>query len=106
MTHQPNTAPTGQPPTAVGVPKDAAEGARSGPDPRPRTSRYPVAWLRISAPRGATPSARSWCECGHDRTAIGPRRIAELVADHHAHRTTCPLRPQQQTSPPGRRAAA
>ncbi|WP_174248318.1 hypothetical protein [Streptomyces hoynatensis] len=48
------------------------------------------------------PTARSWCVCGRDERVIGRRRVAALIADHTAHRDTCPLR----TPAPERRKAA
>ena len=92
------------PPTpAVGDPKGVAEGVPTAvrPDPPRGDGRYPVAWLRITAPRGATPTATSKCLCGRDRSAIGHRKVLALIADHTAHRDTCPLRTPQE----GRAAA-
>ncbi|MFJ2195273.1 hypothetical protein [Streptomyces violaceusniger] len=65
--------------------------------------RYPVAWLHITAPPNwqAVPTAHSWCACDRDRSAVGQRRVLALVADHEAHKTTCPLRTPQE----GRTAA-
>ena len=63
--------------------------------------RYPVAWLHISAPYGAVPTATSWCACGRDRSAVGHAPCAALIDDHEAHRDTCPLRTPQE----GRAAA-
>ncbi|MGW7598055.1 hypothetical protein [Streptomyces antimycoticus] len=63
--------------------------------------RYPIAWLHITAPRGAVPTAHSWCACGHDRSAVGKARALALIADHEAHKTACPLRTPQE----GRTAA-
>ncbi|MET7731204.1 hypothetical protein ABZT02_07525 [Streptomyces sp. NPDC005402] len=81
----------------------ARKGVRTavGPDPQAGDGRYPVAWLSISAPRGATPTATSKCLCGRDRSAVGHRRVLALIADHTAHRDTCPLRTPQE----GRAAA-
>ncbi|WP_327269664.1 hypothetical protein OG233_22355 [Streptomyces sp. NBC_01218] len=49
--------------------------------------------LHIIAPpyRSATPSARSWCRCGHERTARGRSGVLALIAAHHAHPVSCPL---------------
>ncbi|MFE9060461.1 hypothetical protein [Streptomyces violaceusniger] len=60
--------------------------------------RYPIAWLHITAPpdRRAVPTAHSWCACGHDRSAIGRPRVLALIADHEAHKTSCPLRTPQE----------
>ncbi|GGR87612.1 hypothetical protein GCM10010269_28500 [Streptomyces humidus] len=91
--------------TAVGNPKGVAEGVpiavRS--DPRHGDGRYPVAWLRISAPAryGATPTAASRCLCGWDRRAVGQARVLALIEAHTAHRDLCPLRNPQE----GRAAA-
>ncbi|MWA11197.1 hypothetical protein [Streptomyces sp. BA2] len=63
--------------------------------------RYPVAWLHIRAPRGATRTATSKCLCGRDRSAVGRRKVLALIEDHTAHRTQCPLRTTQE----GRNAA-
>ncbi|MFF0034508.1 hypothetical protein ACFYS7_41720 [Streptomyces avermitilis] len=60
-----------------------------------------MAWLRIAAPRGATPTATSKCLCGWDRSAVGHRKVLALIDDHAAHRDTCPLRSFQE----GRAAA-
>ncbi|MCP9945424.1 hypothetical protein LUX12_12485 [Streptomyces somaliensis] len=80
-----------------GAPKVAAEGVRSGLDPRPGDGRRVVALLHIAAPgRGAVPTATSVCDCGRNRSAIGHRRVAALIAEHAAHRTTCPLRHQPE----------
>ncbi|KDN77859.1 hypothetical protein DF19_02440 [Streptomyces olindensis] len=89
---------------AVGEPKGAA---RKGvpfalhPDPRQADDRCPVAWLHISAPRGAVPTATSTCRCGRDRSAVGRRKVLALIDDHTAHRDACPLRSNQE----GRQAA-
>ncbi|MFF7544159.1 hypothetical protein ACFZCU_11065 [Streptomyces canus] len=100
----PQAAPQAVDTTAMGGPKVAArKGVRTavGPDPRTGDGRYPVAWLTIAAPRGATPTARSTCLCGRDRSAVGHRRVLALIADHTAHRENCPFR----ASPEGRTAA-
>ncbi|MFP3989379.1 hypothetical protein U9R90_18175 [Streptomyces sp. E11-3] len=60
-----------------------------------------MAWLHITAPRGAVPTATSKCACGRDRSAVGHRRVVDLIDDHTAHRDTCPLRTPQE----GRAAA-
>ncbi|MFD7294127.1 hypothetical protein ACFV9W_12630 [Streptomyces sp. NPDC059897] len=92
-------------PDGVGAPKRGAEGVLSAlrPEPQPQRGdgRYPIAWLHIVAPRGATPTATSRCECGRDRSAIGKARVLALIDDHTAHRTACPLRNPQE----GRAAA-
>lgn len=92
------------PPTAMGAPKGAArKGVRSAlrPDPHTADGRYPVAWLHICAPRGATPTATSKCLCGWDRSAVGYGRVHALIQAHATHRDTCPLR----TTEEGRAAA-
>ncbi|OOQ50851.1 hypothetical protein AFM16_16455 [Streptomyces antibioticus] len=71
------------------------------PDPQTGDGRYPVAWLHIAAPRGATPTATSTCACGRNRSAVGRTRVPALIADHTAHRDTCPLRNSEE----GREAA-
>ncbi|MER7663003.1 hypothetical protein [Streptomyces sp. NPDC096193] len=104
------TTPTG--PHAAAQPVDtAAVGEPKGvavcvpiavrPDPHPGDGRYPVAWLHICAPRGAVPTATSKCLCGWNRSAVGHGKVHALIADHTAHRDTCPLR----TSLEGRAAA-
>jgi hypothetical protein len=87
----------------VGEPKGVAEGVPIAVRPGPQTGdgRYPVAWLHICAPRGAVPTATSKCVCGMDRSAVGKARVLALIADHEAHRDTCPLRTPQK----GRTAA-
>lgn len=89
---------------AVGEPKGAArKGVLSAlrPDPRRGDGRYPVAWLHISAPRGAVPTATSKCLCGRDRSAVGHTKVLALIDDHTVHRDACPLRTNQE----GRQAA-
>ncbi|MEU6005914.1 hypothetical protein [Streptomyces sp. NPDC047453] len=90
--------------TGGGAPKGVAEGVLSAvrPDQQPGDGRYPVAWLHITAPgRGAIPAATSACACGRDRSAVGHRKVHDLIADHTAHRELCPLRIPQE----GRAAA-
>ncbi|MCX4590831.1 hypothetical protein OG819_14020 [Streptomyces sp. NBC_01549] len=84
--------------TAVGEPKDVAEGVPIAvrPDPQTGDGRYPVAWLHICAPYGATPSASSRCLCGWNRRAFGRTRVLALIANHTAHRDVCPLRSPQE----------
>ncbi|MFF7161641.1 hypothetical protein ACFZBP_09665 [Streptomyces sp. NPDC008086] len=88
---------------AVGDPKGVAEGVRTalGTDPHGDDGRRPIAWLHIVAPRGAVPTATSWCACGRDRSAVGRARVLALIDDHAAHRDVCPLRNSQE----GRTAA-
>ncbi len=84
--------------TPVGAPKGVAEGVPTAvrPDRQTGDGRYPVAWLHIVAPRGAVPTATSKCLCGRDRSAIGHGKVHALIADHEAHRDTCPLRTPQE----------
>ncbi|MFJ9542377.1 hypothetical protein ACIRPX_34665 [Streptomyces sp. NPDC101225] len=95
----PRTAEPATPRPAVGEPKGAAhKGVRTalGSDPQTGDGRYPVAWLTINTPRGATPTATSRCECGWNRSAVGHKPVLALIADHTAHRHTCPLRNPQE----------
>jgi hypothetical protein len=92
------------PRATVGAPKDAArQGVRTAcsTDPHSDDGRRPIAWLHVVGPRGATPTATSWCACGRDRSAVGKARVLALVDAHTAHRTVCPLRHPQE----GRAAA-
>ncbi|WP_405780725.1 hypothetical protein [Streptomyces sp. NBC_00859] len=66
------------------------------PDQQTGDGRYPIAWLTISAPRGATPSATSVCECGRNLFAAGHRKVLALIADHADHKARCPLRADQE----------
>ncbi|MFF1740657.1 hypothetical protein [Streptomyces mirabilis] len=102
-TTTPHAAPQPVDTPAVGEPKGVAEGVPIAvrPDPQTGDGRYPVAWLHICAPRGAVPTATSRCLCGWDRSAVGKARVLALIADHEAHRDTCPLRTPQE----GRTAA-
>lgn len=81
-----------------GAPKDVAEGVPSSvrPDPQIGDGRYPIAWLTISAPRGAVPTATSICECGRNLFAGGHRKALALIDDHNRHRTLCPLRTTEE----------
>ncbi|REE62411.1 hypothetical protein BX257_5031 [Streptomyces sp. 3212.3] len=100
----PRAAAQAAPGPAVGGPKGAArEGVSTAPrsDPHRGGGRYPVAWLCISAPRGAVPTATSKCQCGRDRSAVGHTKVLALIEDHTAHRDACPLRTNQE----GRQAA-
>ncbi|MEU5092110.1 hypothetical protein [Streptomyces sp. NPDC021356] len=101
---RPRPAAPAKPRTSVGEPEGVArQGVPTAlrPDPRTGDGRYPIAWLTISAPRGATPTATSRCLCGWDRSAVGQRRVLALIDAHTAHRDTCPLRTPQE----GRAAA-
>ncbi|MFB8407945.1 hypothetical protein [Streptomyces albidoflavus] len=55
--------------------------------------RHAVRWLRIVAPpsHSAPVSARSWCQCGFERTALDRASVLALVDAHAAHPTDCPL---------------
>ncbi|WBB58470.1 hypothetical protein O7599_22880 [Streptomyces sp. WMMC500] len=75
-----------------------AASQRTGPATGDR--RVIVAWLRIHAPYGATPTATSTCRCGRDCRAAGRAKVLALIEAHTAHRDACPLR-----SPEGRKAA-
>ncbi|MET7700405.1 hypothetical protein [Streptomyces sp. NPDC005485] len=99
----PHAAPQPVETMAVGARKVVAEGVISvlRSNRPPGDGRYPIAWLRITAPRGATPTATSTCECGRDRSAVGHRKVLVLIEDHEAHRDVCPLRTPQE----GRNAA-
>ncbi|MFF8694967.1 hypothetical protein ACF08W_22485 [Streptomyces sp. NPDC015144] len=79
-----------------GAAKNAAEGVPSGPDPQAGHGRRPIAWLIITAPRGATPTATSTCDCGRDLFAAGHRRVLALIDDHARHRDLCPLRATEE----------
>ncbi|MFB8034134.1 hypothetical protein ACFC5Z_14480 [Streptomyces sp. NPDC056004] len=81
-----------------GTPKDVAEGVPSSvrSDPQTGDGRYPIAWLTISAPRGALPTATSICECGRNLFAAGHRKALALIDDHARHRDVCPLRATEE----------
>ncbi|WP_258017728.1 hypothetical protein [Streptomyces noursei] len=93
-TNAPQPAVTGRQSSGVGGSKDVARRASfQGSDPHPTgDGRYPVAWLHISAPRGAVPTATSKCCCGRDKSAVGRTKVLALIEDHEAHRVTCPWR--------------
>lgn len=99
----PCSAELASPQADLGEPKGVAEGVPTAvvPDQQQGDGRYPIAWLTICTPRGATPTARSTCLCGRDRRAFGARKVLALITDHAAHRDTCPLRAPQE----GRTAA-
>lgn len=100
----PHDAQPALPAAAVGDRQRAArQGVRSAlpstADPQSRGGRYPIAWLHISAPRGATPTAHSMCECGWNHSAIGHRRVLALITAHTTHRERCPLRNPHERRP-------
>ncbi|MEV6724668.1 hypothetical protein AB0M94_27465 [Streptomyces xanthochromogenes] len=59
------------------------------------TSTAATAWaaqaLDVKMPFRSTPTARSTCTCGRDRTAQGAQEVRALIDDHAHHRTECPL---------------
>ncbi|MEU3835804.1 hypothetical protein [Streptomyces microflavus] len=81
-----------------GAPKVVAEGVPTAvrPDQQTGDGRYPIAWLTITAPRGATPTATSICRCGRNLFAAGHHKALALIADHTDHKTRCPLRADQE----------
>lgn len=81
-----------------GAAKGVAEGVPIAvrPDQQTGDGRYPIAWLTISAPRGAIPTATSVCECGRNLFAAGRRKALALIADHDDHKSRCPLRTDQE----------
>ncbi|MCX4771164.1 hypothetical protein [Streptomyces sp. NBC_01285] len=74
----------------MGVTVAARKGVLSAvrPDPQP----VPVRWLHVVAQPSfsATPSARSWCRCGYDRTARGRAGVLALIEAHTHHPEHCP----------------
>ncbi|MFI8314541.1 hypothetical protein ACIGBK_28355 [Streptomyces microflavus] len=74
-------------PASGGVQKGVPVAVRS--DLRPQ----PVRWLDVIAPPSfsALVSARSWCRCGHERTARGRSGVLALIEAHTAHPESCPL---------------
>ncbi|MGW2843596.1 hypothetical protein [Streptomyces sp. NPDC001274] len=87
-----------RPTRTVGARKAVAEGVPSSvrPDPQVGDGRRPIAWLTITAPRGATPTATSTCDCGRNLFAAGHRKVLALIDDHARHRTLCPLRTTEE----------
>ncbi|MET8727067.1 hypothetical protein ABZV81_07750 [Streptomyces parvus] len=81
-----------------GAPKVVAEGVPIAvrPDQQTGDGRHPVAWLTITAPRGATPTVTSVCQCGRNLFAAGHHRALALIEDHTRHRDLCPLRTPQE----------
>jgi hypothetical protein len=103
-TNGPQGAVQGPPRASVGESEVAArKGVISAlrPNSQAGDGRYFVAWLSISTPYGATPTARSTCLCGWDRRAFGARKVLALITEHANHREHCPLRAPQE----GRTAA-
>ncbi len=102
-TNGPHDADPAHPAAAVGAPNGVAEGVRSAlrSDTQAADGRFPVAWLTIVAPYGATPTATSKCLCGRDRSAVGRVHVLALIEDHTTHRSECPLRAPRE----GRTAA-
>ena len=102
--NSPQGATQGPPRAFVGESEVAArKGVLSALRPNGQTGdgRYFVAWLTISTPYGANPTARSTCVCGWDRRAFGERKVLALITEHAGHRDACPLRAPQE----GRAAA-
>lgn len=93
-----SAANTRQEPVTVGVLRVVAEGVPTAvrPDQQWGDGRYPIAWLTITAPRGATPTATSICQCGRNLFAAGHHEALALIADHTDHKTRCPLRADQE----------
>ncbi|WP_257980723.1 hypothetical protein [Streptomyces sp. CB02959] len=93
-TARPHLAEPARTTTGRSAPKDVARRASfQGSDPHPTgDGRYPVAWLHITAPRGAVPTATSKCCCGRDRSAVGRTKVLALITEHQAHRDTCTWR--------------
>ncbi|MEU8832779.1 hypothetical protein [Streptomyces sp900116325] len=84
--------------TGDGAPKGVAEGVPTAVrrDQQTGDGRYPIAWLTITAPRGAVPTATSICQCGRNLFAAGHHKALALIADHTRHRELCPLRTRQE----------
>ncbi|MFD6278749.1 hypothetical protein ACFWFI_24755 [Streptomyces sp. NPDC060209] len=84
--------------TGGGAAKGVAEGVPPAvhPDQQAGDGRFAIAWLTISAPRGAVPTATSVCACGRNRFAAGHRKALALIEDHTCHRDHCPLRTHQE----------
>ncbi|MFE4872475.1 hypothetical protein [Streptomyces sp. NPDC056682] len=120
MTHP---APTKSPQTTPSAPhaalgtRDAAPAVRLKDDAEgvlsvlpftvltePEASAPATAWagegLHVKMPFGRTPTARSTCACGRDRTARGTQQVRALIEDHTHHRTVCPLHhtPERRTT--------
>ncbi|MGW1150608.1 hypothetical protein ACWD45_04975 [Streptomyces rubiginosohelvolus] len=93
----PETAPRTE--RAVVGRKSSAGGrplrlVRPNPHPTaPTGPRQAVRWLHVVAPPSfsALVSARSWCQCGYERTARGRSGVLALIDAHTAHPDSCPL---------------
>lgn len=101
LTTTPTSRGPAEPAPATGgqsAAKVVAEGVPTAvrPDRQMGDGRYPIAWLSISAPRGAVPTATSVCACGRNRFAAGHRKALALIEDHIRHRDLCPLRTHQE----------
>ncbi|MEU1349746.1 hypothetical protein [Streptomyces sp. NPDC005795] len=89
-------------PAPVGTGGGAARGVAEGvptavrPDQQTEDGSYPIAWLTITAPRGAVPTAKSVCACGRNLFAADHRKALALIEDHTRHRDLCPLRTHQE----------
>ncbi|MFJ9625327.1 hypothetical protein [Streptomyces sp. NPDC101181] len=81
-----------------GAPEVVAEGVPTvvRPDQQTGDGRRAVAWLTITAPRGATPTVTSVCQCGRNLFAAGHHLALALIEDHTRHRDLCPLRTPQE----------
>ncbi|WP_053607549.1 hypothetical protein [Streptomyces sp. MMG1522] len=66
------------------------------PDQQTGDGRHSIAWLTITAPRGATPTVTSVCRCGRNLFAAGHHRALALIEDHTHHRNLCPLHTPQE----------
>ncbi|OKI82800.1 hypothetical protein AMK12_05880 [Streptomyces sp. TSRI0395] len=84
--------------SGIGAPKVVAEGVPTAvrPDQQTGDGRYPIAWLTITAPRAATPTATSICACGRNLFAAGHHKALALIEGHTRHRDHCPLRTHQE----------
>ncbi|WP_307816297.1 MULTISPECIES: hypothetical protein [unclassified Streptomyces] len=98
MTTHPNPAKPALAPDSGRALRVVAEGVPTAvrPDQQTGDGRYPVAWLTITAPRVATPTATSICQCGRNLFAAGHHKALALIADHTDHKTRCPLRADQE----------
>ncbi|WP_329614479.1 hypothetical protein OG244_16015 [Streptomyces brevispora] len=99
----PNTGPSIAEPTPAasgsGAPKVVGRQAVPSAvraDQQTGDGRYPIAWLTITAPRGAVPTVTSVCACGRSLFVAGQRKALALITDHSDHRARCPLRTDQE----------